>query len=292
MRQELVDANVLDAIVSHDTPVLFDWLMNVFSYQGISDTVARGYIERNGNATWHFIQGSLPSSPCSRLRSYWQFADCRYDKTSFTCAEPDCIEACGLPRQQLRNGKLNRTAYSFYFFLRDICKGDLVSWIDHRLAMHSAQEGLLEPLRNVFGISDKILTMALSGLLLGCAEERPNWFAAGKDMMAIDSLVHNHFVRTGILNDCGKPHTFGPACYAPGGCAEIIRHVSSTIDARNFNPDFPKNFPRFVQNAIWQFCAAEGLNICNGVRVNDRFACKISFCSLTPFCAKKPLKPQ
>jgi hypothetical protein len=55
-------------------------------------------------------------------------------------------------------------------------------------------------------------------------------------------------------------------CYAAGGCADIINGISSCIDARTFNPSFPKVFPRFVQHAIC-YCAADGLNMCNGNRI-------------------------
>jgi hypothetical protein len=57
---------------------------------------------------------------CPKLKTYWQFNGCRYDKISRTCAEPDHIEACPLPSHDLRNGRLNQTAYSLYLFIRDL----------------------------------------------------------------------------------------------------------------------------------------------------------------------------
>jgi hypothetical protein len=84
-------------------------------------------------------------------------------------------------------------AYSLYLFVRDVAAGDLVGWIDKRLAppglteeWDTAQERLIEPLRHIYGVSDKILTMTLSGMLLGASEGRPEWFEAGKNMIAID----------------------------------------------------------------------------------------------------------
>jgi hypothetical protein len=47
------------------------------------------------------------------------------------------------------------------------------------------------------------------------------------------------------------------------GCASILRLIASHVDAREFNPSFPPIFPRFVQHAIWSYCAEGGLNICN-----------------------------
>ena len=37
---------------------------------------------------------------------------------------------CPLPSHDLRNGRLNQTAYSLFLFIRDIADGDLIGWID------------------------------------------------------------------------------------------------------------------------------------------------------------------
>jgi hypothetical protein len=295
LRQE----GIQHAVARHDTAKIFDWLLTAFSYQGISDQVARNYMRQHGNATWSNIAAGLKrSSRCPVLRSYWDFDGCRYDKTSSTCSQPDWIGGCPLPRHRLRNGRLNQTAYSFYFFVRDIADGDLVGWIDRRLALPadliagSAQEQLVGPLRHVYGISDKILTMTLSSLLLGASDGHPNWFEAGKKMVAIDSLVHNFLHRTGILDDCGAQHSYGVGCYAQGGCAEIVRAVASVINVRSFNPRYPTEFPRFVQHAIWRFCATDGLDICNGNRIVDRKPCQNNYCQLFNKCPRKSLKLQ
>ncbi len=68
-------------------------------------------------------------------------------------------------------------------------------------------------------------------------------------LIAVDTLVHNFLHRTGILARFKAGHPYGPGCYRPGGCAEIVRLVASQIDARQFNRDFPQIFPRFVQIA-------------------------------------------
>ena len=83
-----------------------------------------------------------------------------------------------MPRPRLRNGRLNQTAYSLFLFVRDITGGNLIGWIDGQLeaALQGSsiadleaarQEALIGPLRNVYGVSDKVLTMALSRLLIG-----------------------------------------------------------------------------------------------------------------------------
>ena len=72
--------------------------------------------------------------------------------------------------------------------------------------------------------------------------------------------------------------------------AAMLRAATSQIDASAFNGGFPKVFPRFVQNAIWRFCAADGSNICNGNRIDDRKECQNRYCQLFDKCSHKPLK--
>lgn len=292
------------AVANSDTPVIFDWLLTAFSFQGVSDQAAWTYLRANGTATWGAMEAALRARPypaCPKLRSFWHYEGCRYDKGSFSCAEPDYIDTCFVPVPKLRNGRLNQTAASFYFFVRDIAGRDLVGWIDKQLAQAATSpasgsdgqieaESLIGPLRSVFGVSDKILTMTLSALLLGASKDRPLWFNAGKSMIAIDTLIHNFLHRTGILASSGASHGYGVGCYAPGGCAAIVRSAASQIDARRFNRQYPTNFPRFVQHAIWRFCAADGINLCNGNRIDDRKPCQLTFCQLSGKCLKIPLK--
>jgi hypothetical protein len=54
--------------------------------------------------------------------------------------------------------------------------------------------------------------------------------------------------------------------------------LARRIDAREFNPDFPACFPRFVQSAIWRFCATSALDTCNGNRIDDRRGCENRNC--------------
>ena len=301
LRAEARAAGIQAAVDRRDTPTIFNWLVAAFSYQGISDAVARSYSRQHGIATWQQIAHNLERQPpCPRLRGYRHYHRCRFDKTSSTCSEPEHIDVCPVPTHRLRNGRLNQTAYSFYLFVRDIAGSDLVGWIDGQLSapeqtsdkgkVPQPSDHLISALRNVYGVSDKILTMTLSGLLLGASASRPHWFKIGVTMMAIDTLVHNWLHRTGILADCGTSHSYGQACYQPGGCADIIGKVAEQIDAQIYNPSFPSVFPRFVQHAIWRFCAADGLNLCNGNRVNDQKPCKLNYCNLFSLCSKIPLK--
>jgi hypothetical protein len=298
---EIRQAGLDQAVASRDTPPIFDWLLTAFSFQGVSDQAARSYMEKHGSASWAKLEASVQACPsCPKLQTYWHYESCRYDKGSFTCAEPDHIDACPVPRARLRNGRLNQTAASFFLFVRDIAGGDLVGWIDTQLeaARESTnadletarQEALIGPLRGIFGVADKVLTNALSWLMIGARDQRPIWFETGKAMVVVDRLVHNHLIRTGIMEACGIPHRYGPGCYAQGGCAEIIRGAAKRIDARSFNPNFPKIFPRFIQHALWSLCAADRLDVCNANRIDDQKPCQLGYCQLFRICSRKPLK--
>ena len=296
---EFRDDALRAAVERHDTPALFDRLIHDFSFQGISDEIAENYMRRHGQATWRSVQKNLARQPsCPKLKTYWHFHDCRYEKTSRTCAEPDHIAKCPLPTHRLRNGHLNQIAYSLYLFIRDVADGDLVGWIDDRLAtdkpaadrLERVRKALIEPLRNVYGVSDKVLAMALSGILIGAADVRPRWLEVGVHLIAVDTLVHNFLHRTGILRRFEASHPYGTGCYRAGGCAEIIARAAQQIDARAFNPTFPAIFPRFVQLAIWRYCSQQGFDICNGNRLDDRQRCQNRFCRLYGICDRIRLK--
>jgi hypothetical protein len=283
------------AIRSRNTAALFDHLVAVLSYQGISDEVAKNFMDRHGLASWHVIESALRIRPsCPKLISYWHFYDCGYNKSRFNCAEPNHLVDCPLPRSWLRNGRLNQTAYSLYLFVRDVADGDLVGWIDRRLdtagghpepgRLATTRASLVEPLREVYGVSDKVLMMALSQLLLGAPRSRHRWREVGGAMIAVDTLVHNFLHRTGILQRFEAHHSYGPACYRSGGCAEIIETIAREIDASRFDHRFPETFPRFVQYAIWRYCAQQGLDVCNGNQIDDRKPCQNRQCTLYPRC--------
>jgi hypothetical protein len=126
--------------------------------------------------------------------------------------------------------------------------------------------------------------MALSQLLLGGPRSRRHWREVGGAMIAVDTLVHNFLQRTGILHRFDAEHSYGPACYRPRGCAEIIETVAGEIDASRFDRRFAKTFPRFAQYAIWRYCSQQGLDICNGNQIDDRKRCRNSQCQLYPDC--------
>ena len=294
-RAGLKAEGVRAAIRKRKTAPVFDWLIATLSYQGIGNAIASDYMQRHGRVTWRAIKRKLRhGATCPKLSSYWQFYDCGYSKLRRTCAEPAHIGRCPLPSHDLRNGRLNQTAYALYLFIRDLADGDLIGWIDERLQeadtpadadrLARLRAAVIDPLRQVHGVSDKVLTMALSCLLLGDPHKRRRWVETGASMIAVDTLVHNFLHRTGILRRFGAGHAYGAACYRPGGCADIIAAVADRIDARAFNPAFPAVFPRFVQHAIWRYCAQEGFNVCNGNRIDDRKSCDNAYCQIHNIC--------
>lgn len=291
------------AILDRDTPYLFEHLVRSFSFQGIGDRAALTYMENHAQPTWRDLQRATNRPPaCPKLRGYWTFCGCGYRKAARTCAEPATLSKCSVPKHDLRNGRLNQLVYSLFLFIRDVMDGKIVDWIDRSLTeasrgprrdrIHRMRHALIEPLRNIYGVSDKVLNMTLADLLLAAPETKPLWWETGFSMIAIDTLVHNFLSRTGITRRLGVEHSYGSACYSPNGCAGVIRRIARRIDARQFNPDYPRNFPRFVQHAIWRYCAQSELNVCNGNNIDDGFRCRNGNCALFRRCDRIPLRNQ
>lgn len=290
------------AVARHDTPVIFDWIVRLLARQGISNSAAEAFLERNGSPTSADIEERMAHSAfCPRLRSYWQFESCAFRRSAATCNSPHHLVDCPVATIPARKGALAEAAIAFRLFVRDVCDDDFVQWIDNRLAGADPGAGalgrgvmmraaLLEPLTNVVGTGPKVWAMILAELLLGADPDRERWTTTGASFVAVDSLVHAHLRRTGILRRLDVKHDYGPACYAPGGCAEAIATLSERIDAREFNPTFPACFPRWVQFAIWWFCAADGWSICNGNHIDDRVGCRRLFCPADIGCDRLPLR--
>jgi hypothetical protein len=71
LRYDAIDGGLVAAVAAHDTAAIFDWLMRMLSFQGISDAVAEGYMDRQGNVTWAEIEACLSTNPsCDKLQGY------------------------------------------------------------------------------------------------------------------------------------------------------------------------------------------------------------------------------
>jgi hypothetical protein len=294
-RNGLLKAGVVRAIRTRNDAVLFDWLMVAISYQGIADSVAAGYMEAHGTASADNITRELDATPrCSKLSSYWTFHGCGYRKQSYSCNRPTLIHDCPLPQLDLRNGSLNQAAFSLHMFMRNVAGGDFVGWVDRMLAQAAADHvpggyAVIEPLTYVHGLSFKVLSMAMSTLLLAGDTKRVAWRTAGADLIAIDTLVHNWLHRTGILRGCDAEHGYGSGCYSDGGCADIVRRIAGKIDASEYSSSNPPVFARWLQHAIWRFCAQQQIDQCNGNQIDDSGRCNLQHCILFDDCARLKL---
>jgi hypothetical protein len=247
--------------------------MEIISHQGIADRIARDYLDRRGRVQWADVEEGLRRrDPCPKLATYWTFHGCGYRKSARSCAVPVRLRHCIVPALPMRNGRLAQSAVALYLFLRDVCGGDFISWIDDHLPQSNEPNAapIIDALRHIHGVSDKVLSLALVVLLLGGRPGASLWQAAGAQLIVIDTLVHNWLHRTGILDDLDARHRYGPKCYASNGCADILRRAALRIDARRYGAD---NLPRLIQSAIWRFCAADAFDNCNGNRIDDRKPC-------------------
>jgi hypothetical protein len=229
IRADLTADKVRGGIRHHDSEAVFDWLMAALSYQGIADQVAYECMERHGRAAWRDIDQKLGrGASCPKLKSYWHFHGCRYEKASRTCAEPDHIAACPLPSHDLRNGHLNQTAYSLFLFIRDLVDGDLIGWIDAQLQaadsppdparLSRMTAALIEPMREIYGVSDKVLAMALSSLLVGAPKKLVRWIEVGGRLIAPSTRWCTTFC-TGPASWPGSRRTTRMAALAIGPAA-------------------------------------------------------------------------
>lgn len=284
------------AIVTKNTPALFNWLVRVIALQGVSDRAAITFMRVHGAPTWNGIRATLNRpNACPLLRSYWHYEGCKYSKSKQTCSRPKHFAACGLPRMVLRNGRLNQTSFALFLLVRDVMDGNIVAWIHHRLAPshpnseRQQRERVIGPLREVIGLADKVISMTLSTLLLAAPNGWKRWRAVGGSMIAIDTLVHKFMHRTGILHRFKSDHEFGAACYRKTGCAEIVEQIACRIDASEFNNRYPQRFGRWVQHAIWSWCAMDGNAECNSVRIKDRTRCANIYCRVYGRCERRPV---
>lgn len=302
IRRMLARKGVTRAVADHDNEALFSWLMDGFALQGVSDQAALTFLERHGNVGFADVASGLaePKADCPKLQSFTAFRRCGFQKLSGTCNNPEGFGSCPLPRHQLRKGALNQAAYSLYLFIRDRAEGDLVAYVDRVLAAADRpghpdrarfmRKALVGDLLGVAGVASKVINMLFADLLLAADAKRHRWIETGASMIAIDTLVHNFLIRTGIHHRYGVDHKHGASCYGANGCEGILDDIARKIDARNFNPSFPTYFPRFVQAAIWAFCAQGGHDICNGVRIDDDARCRQRRCPVFERCGRVALR--
>jgi hypothetical protein len=281
------------AIDERDTPTIFRLLMDGFSFQGISDANARSFIAKHGNADWDVVSDLVRRAGpiCKKLAGFDSYRGCGFRKTGRTCNNPVAQPACPVPRLTLRKGVLNEQAFSLFFFIRDVCHGDLVAYIDQMLDeragsgdIDASREALLASFTSIVGVERKLASMMLSSLLTA-GPDRSTWVQVGRSMIVVDSLVHNLLHRTGILYALKAEHPYGPRCYSQAGCEMVLRALGAVLIERDTALS-----PRSIQHAVWRFCAGDELAICNGNNIRDTRRCRLDWCPLFECCSRRTLR--
>lgn len=286
---------------------LFRSFMGHFSLQGISDKIVAEFRAKHGAITYLQISRRINTQRknhpnlCGKLKSFELFKSCGYKKEKFTCKNMRMLMRCPLRFHVLLKGVLNVKAYSFYFYLGDECHGDLITHIDNIILKHfrvgvdepsatiAAKDDLIGSLTKIFGVGNKLANMTLSSFLMA-DQTRVYHIKVARALVAIDSLVHNFFHRTGALQLYECSHNYGPSCFK--NCVQIVNTLSKHIDVKIFKEDQPRYFPRFVQHSIWYFCAGDGADICNGKNIDDSEPCNMEgICPVYDLCGRITLKP-
>lgn len=206
--------------------------------------MAADYLETHGQLRYRDLAADLEREPdCPKLQSYWSFHRCGCSKADFVCSQPSHIGRCPLPGYPQRNGRLNQTGYALFLFTRDIAGGDLAGWIRQQIKHRGPRDAdglaadraaLLEPLRNVYGVADKVLSMALSGLLMAVGHKGGPLFRVGASMIVVDTLVHN----------------FAPDRDSrPGSCPARLRH--GLLSAPWLRRHYPRRRRRHRCEQLW-----------------------------------------
>jgi hypothetical protein len=127
-----------------------------------------------------------------------------------------------------------------------------VGWIDQHLAeadhaggaerVTNMRRSLLEPLTDIFGVSNKLWSMALAELLMGGDPARERWVTTGAAMIAGDTLVHNFLHRTDVLRRFSAAHSYGARCYAAGVASTSL--TNSLVNSMR-TPSAPASRPFF-----------------------------------------------
>lgn len=117
-RYEASEAGVVAAIDAYDAPAIFNWLMNLFSYQGISDEVAGDFMRRQGNFTGGTVdRTSKGNCLCPKLTGYWTFSRCQYQNSHSLAVSPIIFRPVPYPAIICATvGSIKRHIVCFYLF--------------------------------------------------------------------------------------------------------------------------------------------------------------------------------
>jgi len=158
--------------------------------------------------------------------------------------------------------------------------------------LQQAKSSLITSFSAVEGVSAKLANMSLAALMIGGRPKDSDWTAVATQMVTVDSLIHNHFERTGVLSALQAEHSYGPGCYGPEGCEAVIFKVTRLLQARSTGLKSASSDQRWptpidVQKALWRFCTAGVLDFCNAARVGLEPGCRAADgCPAAVHCAK------
>ena len=164
---------------THDTPVLFDWLVEALSFQGISDRSLLGTWSTTAASAGRGSASAVAKPVVPEAGRVLAVLRLPIPQGVRTCSEPGHFDACPLPRHPLRNGHLNQMAYSLFLFMRDVADDDFVGWIDRQLGAVDPQspDRLACPSRGHHRAATQRLWGCRQGLgdgaVVAAAERRP-----------------------------------------------------------------------------------------------------------------------
>ncbi len=292
-----VDVTLFDQAVAHWAPkqgmtmsALLEDLFRIANYQGVSDTAASVWLERNGTPNFTDLANQVQAAECPCLTSLEDFSGCDYQRRSRSCGQTAHYGDCVVPQLRTRRGLLAKTATGFALWAR--CREGLKlrDWLlsevkPDRTALN-ASNALSVDFARVPGISVKVARMLLADMCIGLAGHDEQLLQVGAETIVVDRIVHNVMTRVGAIAHSGKDHAFGEACYRPGGCADLIRDVASSINANVFDDRWPVYGPRLIQHALWRFGAGTQLNTCNGVQIPADARCALQGCPAHGNCGR------
>lgn len=264
-------------------------LFEIANYQGMSDRAASSWLLTNGNPDFHELALRLPGEPCECAGSGDGVSGCGYLRSQNVCSHPALLTRCIVPTIPARKGQLARLAVALSYWTAELPNQSLVGWARSKLTRGDPRAGgsaMVDDLKRLPGVSDKVASMIASDVAIGLSTGSDALLRAGASVIVVDRLVHNLIIRTGATKVAGQSHTFGPGCYAEGGCRDLIELFAVGTDARQFNRHWPTFAPRMLQHAIWRFCAGNEMNTCNGNNIRAGSACGIRNCPGFKDCAQ------
>ncbi len=264
-------------------------LFEIANYQGMSDRAASSWLSTNGSPDFRELALRLPLEPCECAGSFDGVTGCGYLRSQNVCSHPALLLRCIVPTIPARKGQLARLALALNYWASDLPVQSLGAWARSKLKRGDHRAGgaaMVEDLKRLPGVSDKVASMIASDVAIGLSTGIDALLRAGASVIVVDRLVHNLLIRTGATRVAGRPHAFGPRCYAEGGCRDLIELFAAGIDARQFNRRWPTFAPRMLQHAIWRFCAGSELSICNGNNIRAQDRCRVIVCPAFEQCER------